>query len=289
MGQSSNTLWHQTTKNGLKGILNTQTFYYSYSIEDILSIYDKERKFAIPMISLCDIPLSEQGNYLDKYGGYAIGVSREWGVNNRFTPVTYCYKNSIPYLTLKTLVGKLLKEMKNREDINNLLNLALSPFFYSKFVEGPLRKKNIKNYRFYDERELRLCPYDQSFKKEGYKLILTQKEYDTFKRGNQNSSSTKIGVSISITDIKYIIVKKEDEIQEFRELLNKIGDVNNRIVVLTGEQIREDIIGEDHTVREPEIDDKEIKNTQFYEFLNELFKQKSIGETFFNTLVTKQL
>lgn len=37
MGLSSNILWHQTTLDGLKGILNEQGFFYSYSLESILS------------------------------------------------------------------------------------------------------------------------------------------------------------------------------------------------------------------------------------------------------------
>ena len=36
MGLSSNILWHQTTLDGLKGILNEQGFFYSYSLESYL-------------------------------------------------------------------------------------------------------------------------------------------------------------------------------------------------------------------------------------------------------------
>ena len=35
MGLSSNILWHQTTLDGLKGILNEQGFFYSYSLESV--------------------------------------------------------------------------------------------------------------------------------------------------------------------------------------------------------------------------------------------------------------
>lgn len=73
MGLSSNTLWHQTKKDGLKGIIRDKCLYLSYSVEDLTSLGYKS-KFAYPMVSVCDLPLSETGNYLKKYGDYYCGV-----------------------------------------------------------------------------------------------------------------------------------------------------------------------------------------------------------------------
>ena len=64
MGLSSNILWHQTTLDGLKGILNEQGFFYSYSLESILSRESKNNlNVAFPMVSLCDLPFSELNDY----------------------------------------------------------------------------------------------------------------------------------------------------------------------------------------------------------------------------------
>ena len=83
MGLSSNILWHQTTLDGLKGILNEQGFFYSYSLESILSRESKNNlNVAFPMVSLCDLPFSELNDYIKKYGGYLIGMKRTWGKSN---------------------------------------------------------------------------------------------------------------------------------------------------------------------------------------------------------------
>ena len=109
MGLSSNTLWHQTKKDGLKGIIRDMCLYLSYSLEDVKSTgYDAE--FAYPMVSVCDLPLSETGNYLKKYGDYTIGFSADWGKRNHFAAVWYCDKSS---LALKTIVETLARKISD--------------------------------------------------------------------------------------------------------------------------------------------------------------------------------
>ena len=109
MGLSSNTLWHQTDEDGLKGIIRDKCLYISYSVEEVTSARDKA-EFAYPMVSVCDLPLAETGNFLNKYGGYTIGFSAEWGKRNHFAAVWYCYKNSF---ALKTIVEMLAQKISN--------------------------------------------------------------------------------------------------------------------------------------------------------------------------------
>jgi hypothetical protein len=47
-----------------------------------------------PMISFCDLPLSLAKDQFSKYGNYAIGLSKEWGVANKLNPVIYIEQNS---------------------------------------------------------------------------------------------------------------------------------------------------------------------------------------------------
>ena len=156
MGLSSNILWHQTKKDGLRGIIKNKCLYYSYSVEDIIG-YDKY-KFAYPMVSVCDLPLAETGNYLKKYGDYTIGFCAEWGKRNNFSAVWYCDQNS---LALKTIIDMLARkfntfrfETEKDEDYQRIIYLLS----YIKLYEGPLPKRNYKKYRFYDEREVRRVP-----------------------------------------------------------------------------------------------------------------------------------
>jgi hypothetical protein len=48
-----------------------------------------------PMISFCDIPLALAKDQISKYGSYAIGLSKEWGISNQLNPVIYLESNSI--------------------------------------------------------------------------------------------------------------------------------------------------------------------------------------------------
>lgn len=113
MGLSSNTFWHQTRKDGLKGIINSQCLYYGYSLED-LTPAGYNVKFAYPMVSVCDLPLSETGNYLKKYGDYTLGFSSEWGKKHGFSTVWY-YKNYRFYYEREL---RLVPDFKTLSEIN---------------------------------------------------------------------------------------------------------------------------------------------------------------------------
>ncbi|MBV3430531.1 hypothetical protein KSW92_13565, partial [Prevotella copri] len=89
MGLSSNVLWHQTKKDGLMGILKAKKLYFSYSLENILS-FREIGGIAFPMISLCDLPLSEFTDSKWAYGDYAIGLSREQGQEGCRRRIYFC-------------------------------------------------------------------------------------------------------------------------------------------------------------------------------------------------------
>lgn len=49
----------------------------------------------IPMVCFCDMPLSRSNEHAQKYGNYAIGLTKEWGIKNALNPVFYVARNSI--------------------------------------------------------------------------------------------------------------------------------------------------------------------------------------------------
>ena len=250
MGLSSNTLWHQTKKDGLKGIIKDKCLYLSYSLEDVKSTgYDAE--FAYPMVSVCDLPLSETGNYLKKYGDYTIGFSSEWGKRNHFAAVWYCDKNS---LALKTIVEMLARKIEafgdevEKDDNYQKIVYILS---YIKQYEGPLPKRNYKKYRFYDEREFRFVPDADSMKKIGEKPIIWN--YEKYKITHNNSSLLPKSLNIPFEgeDVKYIIVEKDSEKTEFRKLIERYsGRYDLNISFFTNKEVKEDIIGVNHDEQE---------------------------------------
>lgn len=262
MGLSSNILWHQTKKDGLRGIIKDKCLYISYSVEDITSAnYDVS--FAYPMVSVCDLPLAETGDFLKRYGGYTIGFSSDWGKRNHFSSVWYCDKNSIALGTLLSMLGQKISSFSDRIELDEDYQKIVYILSYIKQYEGALPKRHYKKYRFYDERELRFVPIYDSLQKIGESPFLW--DYNKYKKEHGNSSllPKSINVPFEWEDVRYIIVERDDEKKEFKELVensSKRSDLN--ILYLTNKDVREDIIGINHDVKD--IDYKFNNNSIYY-------------------------
>ncbi len=94
MPLSSNTLIHFTAnKEALKGIL-ADNFKLKYC-KEVLNWGDKSpMELYVPMVSFCDIPLSQIKEHISRYGHYGIGLTREWAVANKLNPVLYIQPGS---------------------------------------------------------------------------------------------------------------------------------------------------------------------------------------------------
>lgn len=240
MGLSSNVLWHMTKKDAFLSILKSKQIRYSYSLEKVFPT--KEMKgIAFPMISMSDLPFSEIATTKWSYGDYAIGLSREWGVNNGFSPVWYCNFGSRVW-------NQLCKQLSEAANNNHQGYFGMGMYMMSnvKFVQGPLisSKRKFQNYRFYDEREYRLVPYITETDKDGIPPFIIEEQYEEFKKKN-GSSMLDFGVSFDYSDIKYLIVNSEANIEEVRKILAKDGDASN-ILIVTKKDVMEDFVGIEH-------------------------------------------
>lgn len=246
MGLSSNTLWHQTKKDGLKGIIKDKCLYVAYSLETVTSAgYNAD--FAYPMVSVCDLPLAETGNYLKKYGDYTIGFSSEWGKRNHFSAVWYCYKDSFALQTLVGMLANKIATFGDKVEEDKEYQMIVYILSYIKQYEGPLPKRHYKKYRFYDERELRFVPDAESLKEIGELPMLWN--YEAYKKAHKNSPllPKSMKVPFEWEDVKYIIVEKESEKVDFRRLIEKQSGRNDlNISFLTNKEVKEDIIGMSH-------------------------------------------
>lgn len=247
MGLSSNTIIHFTnTKEKLTGIL-TNNFKINYCKEDII-LDNSSFTFFVPMVSFCDIPLSEVKNHINKYGAYGIGLTKEWAERNRLNPVFYIEKNSdlsTSYLRTYTeyvVPKKLVQELSDNEKcIVDILR-------YIKNYQNDLIRGGdiIKDYRFSDEREWRYVP---NFNHECI-MMLAAEDYNTKeKKEVYNKGLKDLALTFEPNDIKYIIIETDTEISEFVELLrNAKGktytyhDIERLMTrILTTEQIVSDI------------------------------------------------
>lgn len=240
MGLSSNILWQQTDRKGLIGILRSRMLKYGYSKEQVFKDA-KHYTLAIPMVSTCDLPFSELGPYLGKYGEYTIGFSREWGYRNKLNSVWYCRRNSEVYAFLKNAIDKVITGQQN-----DTLNIAYNILCYIKFEEDELVQRNYSKYRFIDEREFRLCPSIDALLNKNVPVFLDEYAYAKYKNEHDKSSLLDFGVSFDWKDIKYIIIKSGTKVESIQKILEEENCTNSQIAIFTEDQVKEDFIGIDH-------------------------------------------
>jgi len=247
------TLFHFTKKDGFLNILK-ETFKISYAREAIKSPKN-ERKYAVPMVSFCDIKLSEIKYFIEKgYGNYGIGLTKEWANKNGLTPVMYINRHSDIADNLIEGLNSMyahISKLSNKSELNrmaksyhNILNL----YRYVKNYEGELIRDELlvdSNYRFADEREWRYVPSLEIPYIEPFVAISNIKTKSQKELYNQKVSHLKL--SFEPEDIKYLFVENEDDIIELINHLDYAKSrydsvTRKRLVsrILTVEQIKND-------------------------------------------------
>jgi hypothetical protein len=216
MAISTNSIIHYTdTIKKLESIL-TEGFAIKYCSEKLVLEDDISSFAAHPMVSFCDIPLSQSYRHYDAYGRYGIGVSKAWANKLGINPVLYLDKKSSICKTL----GELIKERRN--DKSNLSKrqkeMILRIKCFAKNYSGHLKRKTIdeKDYRFYDEREWRLVPENDELKGATFSINLTSYDKDKEK---YNGKISTLRFGFDANDISYIIVDKTSEISRIINLL----------------------------------------------------------------------
>ena len=239
MGLSSNIIWHQTDFNGLRSIMKLKRFHYSYSLESI-KWKSSRVDIAFPMISFCDIPLSDITEYLGKYGNYTIGLKRSWGKTVGVCPVWYRDKDTI---SLKTQMDSFRGiENKDPYSLSEEEIILWQVVANTKNHEGELVKRKFSSYRFFDEREVRLVPTYDELLLSKVKPFMKKEEYDKYKSNYGNSLISNMWADFEYSDIAYIIYsnKRSSVVELFK------GCDYDNIVFLSHKQVKEDIIGMSH-------------------------------------------
>jgi len=157
---SANTLFHFTHRENLVSILENN-FWPKYCHEFVYTPGGIMTKMAFPMTCFCDLPLSQIGDHIERYGRYGIGLKKEWGLLNNLNPVIYLQKESkllskIDSLLLNNWEGvKALQIQSLKDDRDHLIYL----WMFCKPYEGRQERNcKIEDISFYDEREWRHVP-----------------------------------------------------------------------------------------------------------------------------------
>lgn len=244
------TLFHFTDRTGLLGILEGN-FKVRYCREHI-SGRSEERKFGAPMVSFCDLRVSEVAAHMRKYGRYGIGLSKAWANKRGLNTVYYISSRAELADEFIVSVTDLYQEYQATNDGDlakkRLLTYSklMNVYRYLKNYEGPLYVKGTlisENYRFADEREWRFVPNENG----GSWPFLSIKLIDNVEfRAKCEAEFPRL--YFEPNDIRYIIVEREDERDEIIEHVRMVKDkyapqdvtrLTSRI--LSAEQIRDDI------------------------------------------------
>lgn len=247
MALSSNSIIHLTsTREALEGILS-DSFRVKYCKETI-KWKKGESVIHVPMVSFCDIPLSQIKNHIFNYGCYGIGLTREWAIKNFLNPVLYIEPSSnlahSYEQTLLNFAGLTLPSSSRRETLGRIIDIVR----YTKNYEGLLERKGqpARTYRFSDEREWRYVPAIEN----DCELFYTATDFE--KAGVKKKAADSvldIRLAFESDDIKYIIIKDDSEIAGVISHLRNskganftLGSIERLATrILTSEQILTDI------------------------------------------------
>lgn len=248
MALSSNSIIHFTkTSDALKGILQ-DNFKIKYCVEEVMLA--SQLNYAAPMVSFCDIPLSQIKDHIGKYGAYGIGLTKEWAQKNKLNPVVYTQSESLFSKSIDDSYREIFidKEFLKWEDLTTEQKHWLNIIRYVKNYEADLSRGGevIKNYRFSDEREWRFTPSYEDCKQ----IAIHPRGYTTEdQKILVNDMLKNLRLEFEPNDIKYIIIERESEISEFVEVLRKskgnfysYDDVERLMTrIITSEQIKTDL------------------------------------------------
>ncbi|MEP0366489.1 MAG: abortive infection system antitoxin AbiGi family protein [Cyclobacteriaceae bacterium] len=236
MAITSNTLFHFTNSLQTLSLILKNNFKASYCIEG---------DSFVAMICFCDIPLSEIGGHIEKYGGYGIGLSKGWAVNKGLNPVIYLESNSYLAKTMKEGRNQLswfmwdavadkdfLKKhlTKFKSPLWNIDDISIYALNYGRFIKNYSETIKEKVNRYYDEREWRYVPpvnigeLEESSPSDLYDQLIIHKTHEKFeaiKTGRKLIDDQKL--TFEPEDIRYLIIKSQDEIPKLVSHLKEVG------------------------------------------------------------------
>jgi len=215
MAISTNSIIHYTGSYEILTSILREGFRVKYCLEYV-DLGSGSSRAAHPMISFCDIPLSDSAQHFAAYGKYGIGLSKSWAASNGVNPVIYVDKHSLFALCLLALIKERRKSDSNLTEKQKSQILQIKS--YTKNYSGPLKRKSInkKDYRFYDEREWRLVPEAKILK--GAPFSLKPSLYDQ-RKDEYNERISALRTAFTPADVSYIIVKDTSQIPKMTNFI----------------------------------------------------------------------
>ena len=208
--QSANSLFKFVRKpEHLDFILKNMAIIPRYNIEDIKYLNIGMNEIAYPMVCFCDLNLHRISPHIDFYGCYGIAFSKEWGIKNRFQPLQYINPNSDLVSDYSEAFRFAIKDTSDSEILQNYIQTQM---YFLKPISGQMNVNgDIKIKNFTDECEWRYIP---NLNETDFPGAITEDNF--YSIGRLNSALTKeqrSWIKFEPEDIKYIIIKTHDELQ----------------------------------------------------------------------------
>jgi uncharacterized protein YqgV (UPF0045/DUF77 family) len=225
MQVTSDTLFHFTTSlKNLKNILSKK-FHITYCREKY-TLNNETHDYYFPMVSFCDIPLALAKDQIDKYGSYAIGMTKEWGIKNKLNPVVYIEKDSLLGNDIQgswddtySLMGVIQTIITRSAAIRGMLNTT-------KYNESPKNSLDKLN-----EKISSIKGFKDPTEKRNYIKTFTE-ELDSIKVANEKlikEKTTLIEYSEGLSQLMKILRNTADsKINFFRYIKNYQGTLKRK-------------------------------------------------------------
>lgn len=247
-------LFHFTSRDSLYGILE-ETFRVSFAQERITG-GKKSVAFTVPMVSFCDLRLSELKVHLSKYGNYGIGLSKTWANKKGLNPVFYVNKHCEYASNFISAAKRHISKMQSDSETNlgkyqsdsdsymDILNICK----YIKNYEGDLVRKlgsTTRGYCFADEREWRYVP---SPGEANISFVSPDKNSIDDMGAHISDRVVPPHLGFEPEDIRYLIIERDEErlplIQHLETVKCRYSESTRRRLasrILTSEQINKDV------------------------------------------------
>ena len=197
-----------------------------YCDEDIRYLkIPKLKKIAYPMKCFCDINMHRLDVHLEWYGYYGLAFTKEWGMRNGIQPIQYINPDSSLCKDFSIAFSAALDVNPERETTaqRKMKNFLLHEMMYYKPYEGKMKNRNtgkIVTKCFTDECEWRFIPdvtiagfeqayYDQTILNAGVLNDIS----------NSMIGIPDISLKFNYTDIKYIIVRTNEDFEKFKDYI----------------------------------------------------------------------
>lgn len=252
------TLFHFTKNEEAFYSILTELYFKPFLARERIVGVKGRRDFAVPMVSFCDIKLSQIQDHSSKYGGFGFGLTKEWAEKNDLHPVLYMNQGSelfskynkrirklkdalIPLWSRRyTLDNKERKHFENlKEEYADLYNLLR----YMKNYKGKLERSNkkpIENYIYADEKEWRYVPHP--FIGDLWPSLSLEKVVEPEEKANLSRKFSEFGINFCFDDIKYILIPDDSHISRLITCLMSTENYKPSIIskILTMDKVKQD-------------------------------------------------